>query len=283
LDLQNTDVAILDSPEGWYLGAKHPQATFCSLGILPSSLDLSSSSWGSPPNVDGHLWPGCPLLSHPTNTFDVVLIHPLFHVLRCTDWPALLKEALRVLIPGGTLTISIMDPVPKNAGPLLEDWTTKHLVLGLARKFMVSRPSLLLPCWIEEFAAFPEPVVETMEFPIYSGFAVGGAGCEESKFRNRQTKVSKRHSLPSIDEDPGAQAREEVQTLGLLAYKHLYQSLYEDFAPLLDSSPLGYHSNPAPSRSWWWDDPAILDECRRFDTAFEAITYVCRKDQTWQN
>src|SRR5437763_13829705 len=122
---------IIDSPEAWYLGAKHTQATVCSLATNPSSLDLPSSSWGWPLNVESGLWDSCPSIPHPENTFDLVLIHPIFHVLLCTDWPILIKEAFRVLIPGSCLAIQVMNPVPKRAGPLLESWTPQYLPLGL--------------------------------------------------------------------------------------------------------------------------------------------------------
>jgi SAM-dependent methyltransferase len=284
-DLHDTDIEITDSPGAWYLGAKHTQATVCSLAINPSSLDLPSSSWGWPSNVESGLWDSCPSIPHPDNTFDVVLIHPIFHVLRCTDWPILIKEAVRVLIPGNCLAIQVMDPVPKRAGPLLEAWTTQYMALGLARKFMVSRPNLLVPCWIEEFASSSsETVVETTEFPIYAAFTSRDAAFEvyePSSPRNTNRKVSQRRSLDTIDENPGAQGREEVRTYASLVGKHLYRSMYEEFAPLAASlTPDGGPHAPT-SRCWWWDDPAILDECRRFDAAFEMVTHVYRKDDIW--
>ena len=282
-DLHDTDMEIIDSPEAWYLGAKHTQATVCSLATKASSLDLPSSSWGWPLNVESGLWDSCPSIPHPENTFDLVLIHPIFHVLLCTDWPILIKEAFRVLIPGSCLAIQVMDPVPKRAGPLLEAWTTQYLALGLARKFMVSRPNLLVPCWMEEFAPSSEIVVETTELPIHTAFTSRDAafeGYDPSSPRSTNRKGSLRKSLDTIDENPGAQGGEEVRTYASLVGKHLYRSMYEEFAPFAARLTPNGGPHASTSRCWWWDDPAILDECRRFDAAFEMVTYVYRKDDT---
>lgn len=270
-----------DSPGAWLLGAKHSLATFCSLSIHQSSLDLPSSSWGWPPNIDSGLWDSCPVIPHPDNTFDVVLIHPLFHVLPCTHWPVLIKEAVRVLKPGNCLAIHIMDPVPKRAGPLLESWTTQYLALGLARRFMVSRPNLLLPGWIREFADLSETVVEAIELPIHAPITPRNATIETheaSSPRNNHRKANQRNPLDTIDEIPETPGRDQVRSYASLVGKHLYRGMYEEFAPLEASPSLDDGPYSPTLRCWWWDDPEILDECRRFDSAFEMVMYMCRKD-----
>jgi Methyltransferase domain len=233
-------------------------------------------------NVDSGLWESCPAIPHPDNTFDLVFIHQIFHVLRCTDWPVLIKEALRVLVPGNCLAIQVMDPVPKRAGPLLEAWTTEHLALGLARRFMASRPNLLLPCWLNEFAALSETVVEAIELPIHAPITPRDTASEihggASRPRDTHGRASRRNSLDTIDENPIAKGREEVRSYASLVGKHLYRSMYEEFAPIEGSPTLDGGPYSPASRRWWWDDANILDECRRFDTAFEMVTYTCRKD-----
>jgi hypothetical protein len=270
------------------MGAKHSLANFCSLATEPSSLDLPSSSWGWPSNVDSNLWDSCPIILHPDNSFDAVFIEPICHILRCTDWPVLIKEAFRVLTPGNCLVVQVMDPVPKRAGPLLEAWTTQHFTLGLARKFMVSRPNLLLPSWLQESAAPSEMVVEAIEFPIKAPVIPQDIEFERqgspSSRHNTHWKASKRNPLDTIDENPGAQkGREEIRTYASLVGKHLYQSMYKDLAPLEIMPILDTGPHPQSSRFWWWDDPAILEECQRFDSAFELVMYICRKGEAFSS
>jgi hypothetical protein len=271
-----TNLLILDSPGAWYLGAKHSLATFRSLASEPLPLDLPSSSWGRPSNIDSDLWDSCPVIPHPDNMFDLVFIHQIFHVLLCTDWPVLIKEALRVLIPGNCLAIQVMDPVPKRAGPLLEAWTTEHLALGLARRFMASRPNLLLPCWLNEFAGLSETVVEAIELPIHA--PITPPRDTAAGPRDPHGRASRRNSLVTIEENPLAKGREEVRGYAALVGKHLYRGMYEEFAPIEGVPTLDGGPHAPASRHWWWDDPDILDECRRFDTAFEMVTYTCRKE-----
>lgn len=179
-----------------------------------------------------------------------------------------------------------MDPVPKRAGPLLEAWTTQHLALGLARKFMVSRPNLLLPSWLEECAAPSEMVVEAIEFPIKASALPPDIEFDRqgspSSLHNTHRKASQRNALDTIDENPSAQKRrEEIRTYASLVGKHLYQSMYKDIAPLETIPTLDTGPQPQSSRFWWWEDPAILEECQRFDSAFELVMYICRKGEAF--
>ena len=281
---RHTDLSTLDSPEAWFLGAKHSLTTFCSLAIEPSSFDVPSSNWGWPSNVNSGFWDSCPTIPHPDNTFNVVFIQPIFHVLRRTEWPVLIKEAIRVLSLGNCLAIQVMDPVPKRAGPLLQAWMVQHLMPSLARRHLVLRPNIVLPGWLGEFTALSQTIVEAIEFPIRPSIASRNTTFERQDSSGSPRGTSRKASLhnppAAIDENTSAQlGRKEVRIYASLIGKHLYQSMYEIFAPLetLQTLECGLHSQT--SRWWWWDDPAILDECQRLDSAFELVTYFCRKKE----
>lgn len=283
----HTDLSITDSPGAWLLGIKHSLATFSSLATQPSSLDLPSSSWGWPSNVDSSLWDSCPNIPHSDNTFDVVLIEPILHVLRCTDWPVVIKEAVRVLTLGNCLAIQVMDSIPKRAGPLLEAWAAQHLTPGLARRDMVLRPNVVLPDWLKGITALSEMVVEAMEFPIHASIASRSTSSKRqdstSSTHSSQQELSLCNSLAASNATSGSRdGHEEIRTYASLVGKHLYKGMYEDSAPLktLPRPHCGPH--PETSPCWWWDDPAILEECRHFDSAFELVTYVCRKEEAGQ-
>ena len=126
-------------------------------------------------------------------------------------------------------------------------------------------------------------VVETTELPIHTAFTSCDAafeGYEPSSPPSTNRKGALRKSLDTIDENPGAQGGDEVRTYASLVGKHLYRSMYEEFAPFAARLTPEGGPHASTSRCWWWDDPAILDECRRFDAAFEMVTYVYRKDDT---
>jgi SAM-dependent methyltransferase len=260
----------------WYLGAKHPGTTFHSLGLREGFLDLPSSSWGAPPNVKSRLWPESPRLSLAGNAYDMVIVHDLFHVVRCTDWTTLIIEVARVLASGGVLAMSLMDPLPKHSGPALEAWTRKNLEITLAQKFMVPQPSLMVPYWIDEIAQFSEPLVESLELPCYTPSGTGTGRPQSAGPAHKKHRYST--PLAQIQEHSNSRLDDSEVEVDRLIGKHLFHTLYGSCLPTGHSSyaSLGMTDN-SNVQGWWWDDRVILDECRRFDTAFQMLTFFYRK------
>ena len=257
--------------------------------------DLSSSSWGVPPNVKSDIWTDPPRLQYVDNSFDLIVVsHDLFRQIKCTDWPTLISEISRVLLPDGLLVVSVMDALPQQAGPLLESWIRNNLVLSLLRSFMVPQPSLLLPSWIEENGVFCERAVERIEFPCYPALGCSGRTVrdedheEASEFLHAHSSTGSISRLNRIDED--SESIDEASNIPLNAQDLgvsraglcFYELLYNDFVlpKQKSTSQVGLHNNdPEIPRHWWWDDAAILDECFQFDPRFEMTTFVYQKIQ----
>lgn len=96
-----------------------------------------------------------PLLMSPSEVPEFLLVGSTFHHARVT--PAgigslsapqlreLLQECYRVLVVGGTLEITVVDPTPVDVGPALAKWVDEELLLGLEARFRCTRPAALVP------------------------------------------------------------------------------------------------------------------------------------------
>lgn len=194
-------------------------------------------------------------------------------LLRSHDWPAVLKESARVLRANGSLEISVLDPMPRNAGPLLQQWTTAYLVLGLERQFVATRPAMVIPFWLKDVPEFGLPQIKTVVFSAVSNDDV-------------DTLEAGHPDLAGIDDTHPRLAsthrrqRSDVSQLRTVVGRHFYQSLYKDLAP--EGRPKrclhpGAEDDRELIRHWWWKDPAIVRECREYGTIFELVTFMCQR------
>jgi SAM-dependent methyltransferase len=154
--------AVADS---WFLATKNHRST-----VHSYSHSISTSSaphpWGrAPPNCRPLTTPLITATApYPPSSFDLIISRSLPSILRSTEYPPFLRDCIRMLKSGGHLVISFVDPSPKNFGPLMARWT-EGLKLKLEMQFHCTRPSELLPYWLNEVGALAGPVeVETMDW-----------------------------------------------------------------------------------------------------------------------
>jgi hypothetical protein len=163
--------------------------------------------------------------------------------------------------------------MPRNAGPLLQQWTTAYLILGLERRFLATRPAMVLPFWLKDEPAFSLPQIKTVTFSAVTpsdngseGFVPDVGGIDDS-----QPRLGVLHQRRKSD----------VQQLRTVVGRHFYESMYRELAP--EARPKRQISQEGDLggivRHWWWRDPAIVRECRECGTCFEMVTYTCQKKE----
>jgi len=258
--------------EAWDLATTNPQYKVCCLSLIPGP-GVPGWPWGVPPNLDSQVWSNSPSLPYEDGSVDIVSSRSIASTLRSHDWPPFLRDCARVLKPRGILDISILDPMPRNAGPLLQQWTTAYLILGLERRFSATRPAMVIPLWLEDVSQLTLPHIKTVTF---------------SAVANDDTDVVDAVSpgLMGINENHPCSAgmhrrrRSNVQQLKTAVGRHFYQALYKEFAFEARSRRSlipGVEDTNEIIRHWWWKEPAIVRECREYGTMFEMVTYTCQK------
>lgn len=163
--------------------------------------------------------------------------------------------------------------MPRNAGPLLQQWTTAHLILGLERRFSATRPAMVIPLWLEDVSQLTLPHTKTVTFSavtiddtdVVDAVSPGLMGTNEN------------HPCPI-----GVHRRRKsnVQQLKTAVGRHFYQALFKELAFEVRSKRSlipGVEDTNEIIRHWWWKDPAIVRECREYGTMFEMVTYTCLK------
>ncbi len=255
------------------MAATNPSSTIHCLLSSPILPDLSSSRWTALPNMNLHLWSNLPSLPYSAESFDLVTTRSVAFLLKSTDIPSLLRGCHRVLKPGGSLEISVLDPMPGNAGPLLRQWTNLYLIEGLKSKFLTTRPAMIIQLWLEDVAGFAPPVTKTMAFSAVVDDEISKADVPITNFNGIEQELSRYSEVPH-------QGRSDLQQLKSGLGRHFYQSLYREFAPQRRVVP-GFQDSAEVKRCWWWDNSAILRECREYGTTFEMVTFTCQKKCTF--
>jgi hypothetical protein len=87
---------------------------------------------------------------YPDNTFSSIHASSLPALLPSSSIPAILEECYRVLLPSKPLIVKLLDPspLPGTAGPHLQSWLDKNLLLNLEIQFRCLNPSRLFPLWL---------------------------------------------------------------------------------------------------------------------------------------
>lgn len=255
------------------MAVTNPSSTIHCLSSSPISLDLSTSQWTELPNMNPHIWSNPPSLPYHEESLDLVFTRSISLMVQSTDLPSWIRDCLRVLKPGGSLEISVLDPMPDNAGPLLQQWTTTYLIQELKDRFLATRPAMIVQIWLEDVAGFSPPVVKKMAFSAVMDDGISGA----------DVPIDCLHGMgqESLHHDERLhQGRIDLRQLKTVLGRHFYQSLYKEVAPEANSkrpvSP-GFEDSAEVRRHWWWEDPAILRECREYGTTFDMVTFTCQK------
>ncbi|KAG8672630.1 hypothetical protein FPOAC1_005908 [Fusarium poae] len=165
-------------------------------------------------------------------------------VMPSQEIPALLRNIHRCLEPGGSLYLTIIDPLPLTStlGPLLRSWIEDHLLFNLEASFRCTNPSKLLPLWLKSASLLVDPnLVETSQF-----YAIP---LDDSQLQ---------YVRDGHESEDGLR-RELRNTVGRM----LWMEIWREYI-IADS--------------WWWDDPDILHECTQLQTTWEWRLIEAVKD-----
>ena len=258
--------------EAWNLATINPQHKVCCLS-LTAEPRVSAWSWGTPPNLNSQVWSTSPSLPYEDGSVDIASSRSIALTLRAHDWPPFLRDCARVLKPQGTLNISVLDPMPRNAGPLLQQWTTAYLIVGLERRFLATRPAMVIPFWLKDVSQLTLPHIKTVTFSAVANDDTDAVDAVSSGLMG----ISEGCLGPS---GPHRRRRSDIQQLGTAVGRHFYQALYKELASearLRRPRISGVEYANDITHYWWWKDPAIVRECREYGTMFEMVTYTCLK------
>ncbi|KAF4499111.1 hypothetical protein FAGAP_4704 [Fusarium agapanthi] len=199
-----------------------------------SAAPLSPASF---PNIHPVLSPVRSPSAFPVAPSTIEAVHSLRLPLAIPsqDIPALLRNIHRCLEPGGSLQLTIIDPLPVTStlGPLLRAWIEDHLLFNLEAGFRCTNPSKLLPLWLNGASLRVDPdCIETTPF-----FAIP---LDNTQFQY----VREGH----ISEEG---LRQELRNL---VGRMLWMEVWREYIV---------------AESWWWEDPEILQECIQHQTTWE--------------
>ncbi|KAG9495718.1 hypothetical protein J7337_012275 [Fusarium musae] len=199
-----------------------------------SAAPLSPASF---PNIHPVLTPVRSPSAFPVAPSTIEAVHSLRLPLAMPsqDIPALLRNIHRCLEPGGSLQLTIIDPLPVTStlGPLLRAWIEDHLLFNLEASFRCTNPSKLLPLWLNGASLRVDPdSIETTQF-----FAIP---LDDTQLQYvREGHISEEGM------------RQELRNL---VGRMLWMEIWREYIV---------------ADRWWWEDPDILQECIQHQTMWE--------------
>ncbi|PHH61231.1 hypothetical protein CDD81_665 [Ophiocordyceps australis] len=152
------------------------------------------------------------------------------------------------LKPGGSLHLTLIDPLPyaDTLGSRLHAWLERHLLLNLDRHHRCLSPCATLPRWLAE---------ASLRAPGSTRTTVRFFATPDSIRRRRRDPDPARERLQAD--------RETRARLRSLVGRMLWRQVWGAFVT---------------ADSWWWDDPAIVDECLQLGTFWEYHLIEAVKD-----
>lgn len=160
------------------------------------------------------------------------------------DVPAILKNIHRALALGGTFHLTLIDPLPAamTLGPRLRAWLDEHLLFNLERNFRCMNPSKLFPIWLADASLRADgSTITTVKFFGVAPPTHGQAAADAADVPNKSIK----------------------QELRTLVGRMLWMEVWGQFIE---------------ADSWWWEDPAIVEECHHMRTTWEYSKIEAVKD-----
>ncbi|KAF5022693.1 hypothetical protein F66182_5241 [Fusarium sp. NRRL 66182] len=160
------------------------------------------------------------------------------------DIPALLKSIHRCLEPGGSLQLTIIDPLPvaSTLGPLLRSWIEDNLLLNLEANFRCTNPARLLPMWLNN-----------------ASLRVDASYVKTTQF----SAIPLDNSQLQFVQDGRLSAEDVKQELRNLVGRMLWMEVWREYI-IADY--------------WWWEDQQILQECMELQTTWEWRLIEAVKD-----
>ncbi|KAH7141215.1 hypothetical protein B0J13DRAFT_676212 [Dactylonectria estremocensis] len=217
-----------------YLAAVHPKKKIYHMAATP----LSHTRFPNihpvlVPSVSPSVFPVAPRL------FENVYSLSMPSTCAAPDIPGVLKNIRKSLKQGGSLHLTLIDPLPcaGTLGQHMRTWLEEHLLLNLERRFRCMTPSRLFPDWLAEAS-------------------LRGRGSTLSMARFFANPASVRYL--EGDSDPFVeQASNENQVkaeLRSLVGRMLWMEVWGSFVT---------------TDKWWWEDEQCVQECLELGTIWE--------------
>ncbi|KAM5356409.1 hypothetical protein ACJ41O_003055 [Fusarium nematophilum] len=228
-----------------YLAALHPTKQVYHLSATP----LSHEKF---PNVHPVLVPSVSPSAFPVapHLFESVYTLSLLSICPSPDIPGVLRNINRCLRLGGSLQLTIVDPLPcaGTLGHRMRTWIEDHLLINLERQFRCVNPSRLFPDWLGDASLRGKgSVLTTSKF-----YAVPESVCAAAD-----------ESDPFIDkrERPEREVKAELRSL---VGRMLWMEVWGEYVT---------------GGKWWWEDDGCVEECLELGTFWEYSMIEGVKDK----
>lgn len=242
-----------------YLATFYSEATITHLSPSPLSHILF-------PNVHPLFSTINPVLPLAANSFTSIHCLTLPSMMASQDIPLLLKNMHRCLATNGILHLNLIDPLPisKSLGPRMRDWFDQNLMLNIEKNFRCINPCRLIPDWLgEAHLRGPGSQLRKISFAAVTSAAGGashgrgGSGSDDSGLvlDDEAEKGDDIRSWPMSPKN-GQQENTEKPRMDLVCMvgRLLWKEVWGSFVH---------------GRTWWWEDPEIVEECLLLDTRWE--------------
>jgi hypothetical protein len=173
------------------------------------------------------------------HSFTIVYSLSLPAVCSSPEIPGVLKNISNRLRVGGSLQLTLIDPLPcaGTLGHRMRTWLQEHLLINLERHFKCTNPSRLFPEWMGD-----------------AGLRGQGSTLTTSKFYAVSASIRSQadDSDPFIDRGPSErEVKAEVRSIiGRLLWMEVWGSL-------------------VTGDKWWWEDEGCVNECLQLGTVWE--------------
>ncbi|CAM1510231.1 Fc.00g005660.m01.CDS01 [Cosmosporella sp. VM-42] len=217
-----------------YLAVLHPDKQVYHMSAAP----LSHSMF---PNIHPVLVPSVSPSVFPValQLFSTVYSLSLPAICPAQDLPGVLKNIHKCLKPGGSLQLTLIDPLPcaGTLGHRMRAWLEEHLLLNLERNFRCMSPSRGFPHWLGEASLRGQ-----------------GSTLTTAKFYAIPTSARSHEAEPDPFIDQVRTERETKAELRSLVGRMLWMEVWGDYVT---------------AGCWWWEDAACVEECLHLGTFWE--------------
>ncbi|KAF4994044.1 hypothetical protein FGRMN_6078 [Fusarium graminum] len=217
-----------------YLVALHPMTT-----VYHVATEASSNVHFS--NIQPVLVPSMSTSNSSLDQHLFEIVHSLSLPVVCSspDIPQVLKQISKCLRVGGSLQLTLIDPLPcaGTLGYRMRTWLEENLLINLERNFRCTNPSKLFPDWMGD-----------------AGLRGQGSTLTTSKFYAVSASIRSQDDDddPFIDrEHSEREVKAEVRSIiGRLLWMEVW-------------------GNFVTGDKWWWEDEGCVNECVQLGTVWE--------------
>ncbi|KAL5609963.1 hypothetical protein FOVSG1_004644 [Fusarium oxysporum f. sp. vasinfectum] len=193
------------------------------------------------PNIHPVLVPSMTPSTLPIDLHSFTLVYSLSLPVVCSspEIPGVLKTISNRLRVGGSLQLTLIDPLPcaGTLGHRMRTWLQEHLLINLERHFKCTNPSRLFPEWMGD-----------------AGLRGQGSTLTTSKFYAVSASIRSQadDSDPFIERSPSErEVKAEVRSIiGRLLWMEVWGSF-------------------VTGDKWWWEHEGCVNECLQLGTVWE--------------